>query len=176
MGMSYLGWDTGTRAYPNGPVDPEAAAEYPGLAGRILCGENLHALKKLSNLSALFCTVANIEPVVPCESLVLWILVSSSRDCSIPFSRRGQTGLCHVRTGTGCPERWWSLHSWKHWRSGWSRLWAPDGAVGVPVQCRVLDKMTFKLPTPMIMWFYALQASVPFVTYQVFCWTFNRLI
>lgn len=45
MGRSCLGWDTGTRTYPNGPVDPEAAAEHPGLDGGHLYGGKLHALK-----------------------------------------------------------------------------------------------------------------------------------
>lgn len=38
-------------------------------------------------------------------------------------------------TGTVCPERWWLSHPWKHPRSVWTRLCAPDRAVDVPVQC-----------------------------------------
>ena len=39
--------------------------------------------------------------------------------------------------GTGnFPERHWMHHPWRHSRSGWMELWAPDEAVGVPVHCR----------------------------------------
>lgn len=27
-----------------------------------------------------------------------------------------------LNTGTACPERWWMLLPWKHWRSGWRAL------------------------------------------------------
>jgi len=27
-------------------------------------------------------------------------------------------------TGTGCPERYWRPHPWKHSRPGWTGLWA----------------------------------------------------
>jgi len=27
-------------------------------------------------------------------------------------------------TGTGCPERQWRPHPWKHSRPGWTGLWA----------------------------------------------------
>jgi len=39
-------------------------------------------------------------------------------------------------TGTGCPERWWMPHPWRHLRSGWRGFEHPDCAVGVPVCCR----------------------------------------
>jgi len=44
-------------------------------------------------------------------------------------------------TRTGCPESWWMSCPWRCSRRGWTRLWASDGAVGVPVHLRELDQM-----------------------------------
>ena len=33
---------------------------------------------------------------------------------------------------------------WRHLSSGWMGLWAPDGAVGAPVQCRELGQVALK--------------------------------
>ena len=58
-------------------------------------------------------------------------------------------------SGTGCPERWWMSHPWRHSRSGWMVFWAPGGVVGVPVHCtgvRLGDLSRF-LPTQKILWF-----------------------
>jgi len=35
-------------------------------------------------------------------------------------------------------------HPWRHSRSGWMGLRAPDGAVGVTVHCGELDPIVFK--------------------------------
>ena len=37
-------------------------------------------------------------------------------------------------------------HPWRHSRSGWMGLWAPDGAVGVPAHCWGAGMMAFKCP------------------------------
>jgi len=36
---------------------------------------------------------------------------------------------------TGSPGRWQMSHPWRHSKAGWTELWAPDQAVGVPGHC-----------------------------------------
>jgi len=47
-------------------------------------------------------------------------------------------------------------HPRTHSRSGWTGLWAPDGAVGVPAHCKgVWPRDFYRLPlTPTILWVY----------------------
>jgi len=47
--------------------------------------------------------------------------------CSRNFLRWGWWN-----TGTGCPERWWMPHPWKHSSSGWMGLWATWSSGGCP--------------------------------------------
>ena len=48
---------------------------------------------------------------------------------------------------------------WRHSRSGWMGLWAPDGAIGVPVHCRGVG-LHGSLPAQLILWFSALIFSL----------------
>lgn len=50
------------------------------------------------------------------------------------------SSFCPDQSGNG------SSHHDRHSRSGWTGLWAPDGAIGVPVYCRELDQMVFNEP------------------------------
>jgi len=47
------------------------------------------------------------------------------------------------------PERWQMLHLWRHSRSGWTGLWAPDLAADIPIHCRGvgLDDLYKSFPT-----------------------------
>jgi len=65
-----------------------------------------------------------------------------------------QWGWCD--TGTGCPEMWLMLCSWRLSRIGWIRSWATWSSCGVPVHCRGvgLHDLWRSLPTLRILWFY----------------------
>lgn len=116
-----MGWDTGTRTYPNGPVDPEAAAEHPGLDGGAPLWREAPCIEKLNNLSALFCTVANIKPVVASESLVLWILLAAPQTAQFLSHAGGKLAFAVYAVALG--NLWWrSPHPWKHSRLCWIRL------------------------------------------------------
>lgn len=61
-------------------------------------------------------------------------------------------------TGIGCPKMWLTPYPRSHFRSGWTKLWAPDWAVDSPINCRGVGPDG--LPTQTVLWFYETQAEI----------------